>query len=139
MAAFFGGLGMAALEHAKQKAMNKPLAQAIQGGMDRYRQGQNPGGPQIPSQETADAAADPSGDNAGGGYVPMPSPQMPEPMARGRIVTKPTTALLGESGPEAVVPLNNNPQNRVTPAILNSLTPRYHGGDHLRLRVPHVR
>lgn len=37
----------------------------------------------------------------------------PSPLATGRIVTKPTTALLGESGPEVVVPLNADPRNHV--------------------------
>lgn len=39
-------------------------------------------------------------------------------LARGKIVTKPTVAILGESGPEKVVPLNANPENRVLPGPL---------------------
>jgi hypothetical protein len=34
-------------------------------------------------------------------------------MASGGIVSKPTLALIGESGPEAVVPLSNNTNNTV--------------------------
>jgi hypothetical protein len=49
---------------------------------------------------------------------PAPMPQMPAPqgpmpgipaMAGGGVVTQPTVALLGEAGPEAVVPLNGAP------------------------------
>lgn len=40
------------------------------------------------------------------------------PMAHGGIVYKPTKILAGESGPEAIVPLNNNPQNKVSTSIL---------------------
>jgi hypothetical protein len=38
--------------------------------------------------------------------------------ARGKIVTSPTVAMLGEKGPEAVVPLNNQPDNKVSGAML---------------------
>lgn len=119
------------LGYAKYRAQQTPLGRAISGVQQRYRQQHQPDQPQ-----PAPAA-------------PMPEPQsmgdpnlaglQPEMMAQGKIVTRPTTAILGERGPEAVVPLNDNPQNHVTPAILNSLTPRYRGGSKLRLRVPHVR
>jgi hypothetical protein len=49
---------------------------------------------------------------------PFGVPPRQQQMARGRIVDKPTTALLGEDGPEAVVPLNGRPDARVSPRIL---------------------
>ncbi len=42
----------------------------------------------------------------------------PENDARGKLITKPTIARLGESGPEAVIPLNNKAGNRVTPDLM---------------------
>jgi hypothetical protein len=42
----------------------------------------------------------------------------PEPMAHGKLVTKPTIAKLGESGPEIVIPLNNAPGNHTRPDLL---------------------
>jgi hypothetical protein len=44
-------------------------------------------------------------------------------MARGGIVTKPTNALLGDDGPEAVVPLSGTPGAKVSPAILPGARP----------------
>jgi hypothetical protein len=150
MAAFLAGLGSGALQYAKQRAMSSPVGRAISGGVSRYR-GQNP--------ETVAAGAQQAQDSLeqSGALGGMPPPNADQtamsmdpttgsgelaglsPLAHGRIVTQPTKALLGERGPEAVVPLNPNPQNRVTPAILDSLTPRYRGGDKLHLRVPHAR
>ncbi len=39
-------------------------------------------------------------------YTPVPVGYMPEPFRHGGIVTKPTVGLIGEAGPEAVVPLD---------------------------------
>lgn len=44
-------------------------------------------------------------------------------MANGGIVDKPTTALLGEDGPEMVVPLNRRPGNKVSPQNLPGRRP----------------
>jgi hypothetical protein len=44
-------------------------------------------------------------------------------MANGGVVNKPTTALLGEDGPEMVVPLNRRPGNRVSLANLPGQRP----------------
>lgn len=38
---------------------------------------------------------------------------MDDNMAEGKLVTKPTIAILGENEPEAVIPLNNKPGNKV--------------------------
>lgn len=61
------------------------------------------------------------------GAPPQPLPARPvaTPMAQGRIVTKPTLAVLGESGgPEMVIPLNNDPQNKTSLAAVSHI-PRY--------------
>jgi hypothetical protein len=59
-----------------------------------------------------------------GATMPPPSAPMPQtpnvapppvPLAQGTIVTKPTLAVLGEGGnAEAVIPLNNNPDNKTS-------------------------
>lgn len=43
--------------------------------------------------------------------------QMNSPMAAGKIVTQPTTALIGENGPEAVIPLNGRTDANVRPSV----------------------
>jgi hypothetical protein len=89
---------------------------------NRYRQ-QNPGAGQ---------------EIAGPGWTGQPAPpiqppQPPQPgvppsddagpmgydnAARGVLVTKPIIARVGENGPEAIVPLNNNAGNKVRPDLL---------------------
>lgn len=71
---------------------------------------------QAPSMAPMDAASGQVGaagtfSSAGKGLQSM------DAMARGGTVTKPTVALLGEDGPEAVVPLNNA-DARITPGML---------------------
>lgn len=99
------------LGYAKYRAQHTPLGQAIAGVRQRYRQ-QNPS-PQPQQPDTG---------------VPMPQPEamgdpdlaglQPDMMAHGRMVTKPTVALLGERGPEAVVPMNSDPNNKISmPAV----------------------
>jgi hypothetical protein len=46
-------------------------------------------------------------------------------MARGGVVTQPTVALLGEAGPEAVVPLSAPPQTDVTSGSYPGAQPAY--------------
>ena len=41
------------------------------------------------------------------GWSPLPVPQIPK-LARGGVITQPTQAIIGETGREAVVPLENN-------------------------------
>lgn len=146
MPSFLSNLGTGLEQTAKGMALRSPVGRAIAAGMPRYRQQHSATdpGPQIPSQETADAMSEPS-DSLGGMNVPVdPNEQAAamsadprlssafEPMAHGRMVTKPTLALLGERGPEAVVPMNTNPENKVsmppTPGILRPpemVQPRY--------------
>ena len=52
--------------------------------------------------------------------------QPQEQMAQGGLVTKPTTALIGENGPEMVVPLTHRPDAKVGPG--NALTPQMRYG-----------
>jgi hypothetical protein len=52
------------------------------------------------------------------GYNPVsqePDPYYPNAFAQGGIVTEPTTALIGENGPEMVVPLGYRPDAKVGP------------------------
>lgn len=51
----------------------------------------------------------------------------PEAMARGKLVTQPTVARLGESGPEMVIPLNGKAGNHTSPRMLEG-----------QLNMPHV-
>jgi len=44
----------------------------------------------------------------------------PPAMADGGIVDKPTLAILGEDGPEAVVPMSGNPNAKITPGMMQS-------------------
>ena len=110
MAAFLGALGSGALDIAKKKAMNSPVGQAIQGGMNRYRNGQSANNTMDDQQAAQDSLE-------AGGYMGGGAP--PDPMAHGRMVMKPTVALLAEHGqPEMVVPMNADPNNKVSmPAV----------------------
>lgn len=45
-------------------------------------------------------------------------------MADGRIVTKPTRAIIGESGPEAVIPLDGHAGSKITPESVGMSMPR---------------
>jgi hypothetical protein len=67
------------------------------------RMGQIPGMPQVPTPPGPTPAPPPPG--------PTPTPPIPpsddgRPMAAGGIVTRATRALIGEAGPEAVIPLS---------------------------------
>ncbi len=48
-----------------------------------------------------------------------------ESLAQGKIVTKPTVARLGESGPEAVIPLSPTPGAKLSPDLLAGGPSRY--------------
>lgn len=107
------------LGYAKYKAQQTPLGRAIAGPMNRYR------------QHHADQAVQANAAEQPMPYDPnqMTPPQLPQPeaqgdsdlaglqpemMSQGRMVTKPTLALIGDRGPEAVVPMNANPANKVS-------------------------
>jgi hypothetical protein len=119
---FWSALGAGLEDYAKQRAMKSPMGRAISGGMSRYRADQGQG--QAPDLDRSIAT---SPDDSLGGMSAQSTPQeqapsasdslaglTPELMASGRLVTSPTVAMIGEKGPEAVVPLNNNPMNKVS-------------------------
>lgn len=47
---------------------------------------------------------------------------VPTPMGEGRLITKPTTAVLGENGVEAVIPLNNAVGNKTSLSMLSPMS-----------------
>ncbi len=51
-------------------------------------------------------------------YPPPGLDQQPPAFAQGSVVTKPTTAILGEDGPEMVVPLDGREDAKVSPSNL---------------------
>lgn len=67
--------------------------------------------------------------NTDGSAAVNPTGMAGQPMAHGQMVTKPTLAVLGESGPEAVVPMNPSPHNKIGTNIAHQLS----------LRVPYRR
>ncbi len=105
---------------------NKPTPAPIGGGI--------PGGAPLPMPSTATPGPPPmvgapAEDDAGPmlpqpnqfqnphGAAPLPfwqRQQQGQPMAQGRVVDKPTTALIGEDGPEMVVPLGGRPDAKVS-------------------------
>lgn len=64
-------------------------------------------------------------------------------LSQGKLVTSPTYALIGEKGPEAVVPMNANPNNKVSPQLLdqpgNLSASGALGQSGIRTRYRHVR
>ncbi len=78
-----------------------PVAQALQQGA---------GGEQIGNQ--SQWSQDPQSHGGGGGLAAIAG------LAHGAIVTSPTIARIGESGPEAVVPLTPRAGNRLQPDLL---------------------
>lgn len=94
---------------------------------NRYRQQQNSGAGQESTAAPPTAPWQPSMPPDPSQAMP-PQPGMPQqdeagPLgydnaAKGVLVTQPTIARVGENGPEAIVPLNNNPGNKVRPDLL---------------------
>jgi hypothetical protein len=58
---------------------------------------------------------------------PFGVPPQQNRFAQGQIVDKPTTALLGEDGPEAVIPLNGRPDAKVSTANIPQMNYRRGG------------
>lgn len=54
----------------------------------------------------------------GGGASAQPGARQDQMFASGGIITKPTRAILGERGPEVVVPLTPRPSNKITPSMV---------------------
>ena len=94
---------------ANRRAAQQRLQGAV-GGLDTYP---TPG-PSMPPPDLSGGA----GRYMGAGTNP------PEPMAEGRVVNKPTVALLGDRGPEAVVPMGRQANTRVRPNVALSPTRR---------------
>ncbi len=108
------------------KAVGQGAIGNLANAYNRYRNLVHPPNPQTP------AVTDPTGMNvpqnpySNGtdsvvGYPTQASDEgqsgdgsiAPQPMAHGQLVTKPTIALLGEDGPEKIIPLNADPRNKV--------------------------
>ena len=107
------------MAHEEQKIANKnklggmAMQQFSPGMYSRYRNGGQPSTmPPMPGQDPGYTADSPSNlDDQG----QMDADNGMIPSANGIIVTKPTRVLLAEHGePEAVVPLNNNPDNKTS-------------------------
>lgn len=118
MADFFNGLSDVLAQGLKRRANNSPVGSAIMGA---YRNKQNEDrafsnqlmanfDDQIATEQTPTptdptlTGGDPAAFDAGA-------------YAQGGIVTKPTVALLGEHGPEKVVPLTDVPGAKVSPIL----------------------
>lgn len=111
MGGFMAGLG----QYAKSRLMNRlgsdpnqHLLGAIYRGMHRNPQS-DPGIGNYDNQITEqDSSA-------------RPDYSAEEGMASGKMVTHPTIALLGEHGPEAVVPMDGKASNKISPGILSEI------------------
>ena len=105
------GQGMARYRAAQQQASGSPANQ-----MDM-----SPVTGALPPQSQPVGASD----ETGGGAEPLGM----DTFGEGQLVTRPTIALLGDKGAERVVPLNNNPMNKVnSPSVI----PRYRGAEQQR-------
>lgn len=71
---------------------------------------------QVPPQAPPTAARQSA--QAGGGAGAGAQPNRQQAFASGGIVTKPTRAILGENGPEVVVPLTPRSSNKITPSMV---------------------
>ncbi len=137
MSAFLSGLGAAVGDYAQQRLERRGIGRAISQGVNRYRAAQNQAqagmNPQSPANQmdrspVANPTMPPQQD--------MQQPDMQQPMddgggeplgmdafGEGRLVTRPTIALLGDQGPERVVALNSDPNNKTNAPVI----PRYRG------------
>jgi hypothetical protein len=114
--------------------MRRPLPAAILSGVQAYRAQQKAkadqvGAPNMPTMPNApnQYPGAPSDEDQGDGSAAMQAPQYdsmqsdenPEPLAAGKMVTTPTTAILAEHGqPEMVLPMNSDPHNKTSGASL---------------------
>lgn len=108
---FWSALGAGLENYGKQR-----LAKSRLGGVMQPRQP----GMNIPMGQ------EPAADN-GSGLTPYSQDQSAnqnwggiDAFAGGKIVTKPTTAIVGEKGPEAIVPLSAAPGQKLSPAMLGA-------------------
>ena len=116
------------LYQAYQKHQQAKQDQQLNAGMERdvaTTPGAGPAGsagspgPQAPMQPAAQPPVpdDPSTDDPGNDGA--------QPFAQGGVVTQPTRAILGENGPEAVVPLTDQPGAHVSTNMLGAVHSRY--------------
>lgn len=118
MGAYAPGLGTGLEDYARYKASRNPLGRAIAGDTQPMPD-DGLGGLDAPVDPNAPTIA------AGGGNesVTALSPLMPEAMNQGKMVMHPTLALVGDHGPEMVVPLDGKTSNKV--GGMNGLRTRY--------------
>lgn len=103
-----------------QPTMDANTAMQASGGPPRMPPIQTSGGMPglgIPGSPTPPSPPSP--------YDPATTGAGSQPMANGGVVTKPTTALIGEDGPEMVVPLTHRPNAKVSMA---NVAPRMNYG-----------
>jgi hypothetical protein len=117
---FFGGLQEQANTNVGQEANRQGNLYGTQG---QLREGASRGylqASQAPRwwERAIGAGAQAVGAASGAGAFNRPRRQQPINMARGGVVTEPTLAVVGESGPEAVVPLNSKPDNYGRPSMV---------------------
>jgi hypothetical protein len=62
-------------------------------------------------------------------FPPPDGDNFPASLAAGKIVTQPTTAVIGDQGPEAVIPLGGNSDAKVRPGIAFNKGRRTYGQD----------
>jgi hypothetical protein len=101
-------------------------AQGMGGGMSRFMGQMQQAQPQMsgpqeteqgkPSPQTAAAA--PSQPSFSSPFGNMRFGSQPQAMESGGMVTEPTLAMLGENGPEVVVPMGGNPNAKITPGMM---------------------
>jgi hypothetical protein len=89
--------------------LSQPAPQTMQG--PTYQQAPPP----QPAQAQAQAPQAPQSFASPFGNMRFGQPQA---MADGDVVTEPTLAMLGEDGPEAVVPMGGNPDATITPGMM---------------------
>jgi hypothetical protein len=117
---FFGGLQEQANTNVGQEANRQGN---LYGTPGQLREGASRGylqASQAPRwwERAIGAGAQAVGAASGAGAFNRPRRQQPINMARGGVVTEPTLAVVGESGPEAVVPLNSKPDNYGRPSMV---------------------
>lgn len=108
MGGFMGQVGNALAQYGRYRAQRNPLVNAFMA----QRQQNQPSSAFDDTVSTGDTNTEPPGYSDELGVVPM---------AQGAIVTKPTTALIGEKGPEVVVPLTDQPGAKVSPMMLGGM------------------
>lgn len=136
MAGFWSGLGqglanygMGMVRRSPAGMFMHPRGQGLNLPLDRQIATQDASGANIPSAAQGSdlgafnptpydesQSADQNWSGASGGM---------DAFAGGKIVTKPTTALVGDQGPEAIIPLNPKPGQKTSPGMLGGSRARF--------------